>query len=75
MKRIIPPEGSQYEKYYLYSQAESVFQKLAGTKGCDSITSNQFQRLSKFQGMTSSGLLKAHYDIIYKNVVRKSENS
>jgi hypothetical protein len=25
--------------------------------------------------MTNSGLLKAHYDIIYKNVVRKSENS
>jgi hypothetical protein len=25
--------------------------------------------------MTSSNLLKAHYDIIYKNIVRKSENS
>lgn len=25
--------------------------------------------------MTNSGLLKAHYDLIYKNVVRKSENS
>jgi hypothetical protein len=25
--------------------------------------------------MTNSGLLKAHYDIIYKNVVRKSENN
>lgn len=40
LKRIIPPEGTHYEKYYLYSQAEAVFQKLAGTKGCDSITSN-----------------------------------
>jgi hypothetical protein len=25
--------------------------------------------------MTNSGLLKAHYDLIYKNVVRKSENT
>lgn len=25
--------------------------------------------------MTNAGLLKAHYDLIYKNVVRKSENS
>jgi hypothetical protein len=25
--------------------------------------------------MTNGGLLKAHYDIIYKNVVRKSENN
>lgn len=75
LKRIIPSESSHYEKYYLYSHAENIFQKLAGTKGCDSITSNQFQRLSKYQGMTNSGLLKAHYDIIYKNVVRKSENS
>jgi hypothetical protein len=25
--------------------------------------------------MTNSGLLKAQYDIIYKNVVRKSENT
>lgn len=55
--------------------AENIFQKLAGTKGCDQITSTQFQRLSKFTGMTNQGLLKAHYDIIYKNVVRKSENN
>ena len=25
--------------------------------------------------MTSTNLLKAHYDIIYKNIVRKSENN
>lgn len=25
--------------------------------------------------MTSSNLTKAHYDLIYKNVVRRSENS
>lgn len=25
--------------------------------------------------MTNQGLLKAHYDIIYKNVVRKSDSS
>jgi len=25
--------------------------------------------------LTNNGLLKAHYDLIYKNVVRKSENT
>ena len=25
--------------------------------------------------MTNSQLLKAHYDIVYKNIVRKSENN
>ena len=59
----------------MYSHAETIFQYLAGQKGSDSISSMQFQKLSKIPGLTNSGLLKAHYDIIYKNIVRKSDNS
>lgn len=75
LKRVLPDDNSQYDQYYIYSQAETIFQYLAGTKGSDAISSSQFQRLSKLPGLTNSGLLKAHYDIIYKNIVRKSENS
>lgn len=67
--------SDDYEQYYIYSQAETIFQYLAGSKGSDAISSSQFQRLSKVPGLTNGGLLKAHYDIIYKNIVRKSENS
>jgi hypothetical protein len=74
---VVPPEGeeSPYEDLYLYSKAEEIFEFLAGQKSYDFITSSQFQRLSKLQNMTSTGLTKAHYDLIYKNVVRRSENS
>lgn len=77
LKLIVPPLGqdSPYEELYLYSRAEQIFEFLAGQKSYDFITSSQFQRLSKLQNMTSSNLTKAHYDLIYKNVVRRSENS
>ena len=75
LKRILPADNAQYDQYYLYSDAETIFQKLAGSKSCDQITSSQFQKISKFDGLTNGNLLKAQYDIIYKNVVRKSENS
>ena len=31
--------------------------------------------MAKFENMTNSHISKAHYDIIYKNVVRRSENT
>ena len=66
---------SKFEELYLYSKAESIFEYLAGQKSYDFITSTQFQRLSRFVNMTTGSLTKAHYDLIYKNVVRRSENS
>lgn len=75
--KLVVPQGSDgpYEDLYLYSRAEQIFEFLAGQKSYDFITSTQFQRLSKLQNMTSNNLTKAHYDLIYKNVVRRSENS
>ena len=31
--------------------------------------------MSKYPGLTNNHILKAHYDIIYKNVVRRSDNN
>jgi len=31
--------------------------------------------LSKFKDLSNQSLTKAHYDLIYKNVVKRSENS
>ena len=75
LKRILPSGGRNYEELYLYSHAEAIFEFLAGQKNYDFITSNQFQKLAKFQNMTNNNITKAHYDIIYKNVVRRSENT
>ena len=52
-----------------------MFEYLAGQKSYDFITTSQFQKLAKFQGATNAHISKAHYDIIYKNVVKRSENS
>ena len=75
LRLILPNQDRNYDELYLYSQAETIFEVLAGQKNYDFITSNQFQRLAKFENMTNSLISKAHYDIIYKNVVRRSENT
>lgn len=48
---------------------------MAGAKGRDVLTCSQFLKLSKYRGMTNTNVLKAHYDIIYKNMVRKNGSS
>ena len=53
LKLILPNEERNYEELYLYSQAESIFEYLAGQKNYDFITSSQFQRLAKFHNMTN----------------------
>lgn len=75
MKKILPLPNKQLDELYLYSYAERMFEILAGQKSYDFITSSQFQKLSKYPGLTNSHILKAHYDIIYKNVVRRSDNN
>mmetsp|Transcript_25490 Transcript_25490/g.34722 ORF Transcript_25490/g.34722 Transcript_25490/m.34722 type:complete len:85 (+) Transcript_25490:1055-1309(+) len=52
-----------------------MFEILAGQRSYDFITSSQFQKLSKYPGLTNNHVQQAHYDIIYKNVVRRSENN
>jgi hypothetical protein len=75
LKLILPNANNSYQELYLYSHAETIFEHLAGQKNYDFITSNQFQKLAKFPSMTNSNVTKAHYDIIYKNVVKRSENT
>ena len=31
--------------------------------------------MSKYPGLTNSTIMKSHYEIIYKNVVRRSDNN
>jgi len=75
LKLILPNSEKNFDELYLYSHAESIFEYLAGQKNYDFITSNQFQKLAKFSNMTNNNISKAHYDIIYKNVVKRSENT
>lgn len=75
LKLILPSADRSFDELYLYSHAESIFEFLAGQKNYDFITSNQFQKLAKFNNMTNNNITKAHYDIIYKNVVKRSENT
>jgi hypothetical protein len=40
LKRILPAENATFEDFYIYSEAESIFQKLSGIKVCDYISSS-----------------------------------
>jgi hypothetical protein len=42
LKLILPNPERNYDELYLYSQAETIFEVLAGQKNYDFITSNQF---------------------------------
>jgi hypothetical protein len=53
LRQIIGTGENEYEELYLYSKAETIFEYLAGQKSYDFITSSQFQRMSKFQGMST----------------------
>ena len=75
LQKILPIDNGSLDELYLYSYAEKMFEILAGQKSYDFITSSQFQKLSKYPGLTNAHILKAHYDIIYKNVVRRSDNN
>lgn len=74
-KKILPSNNAVYEELYIYSRAEEIFKRLAGARSLDNISQIQFQRLSKLPRMTNQNLTKAHYDLVFKNVVRRSENA
>lgn len=38
LKRILPTESSYYSQFFIYSEAEKVFEKLSGLKGNDYLT-------------------------------------
>jgi hypothetical protein len=75
-KKILPIENGALDELYIYSIAEKMFEILAGQKSYDFITNNQFQKMAKYPGMTNGQtVVKAHYDLIYKNIVRRSDNN
>ena len=74
-KKVLPSSKKSLEELYLYSYAEKIFEVLAGQRSYDFITNSQFQKLSKYPGLTNNLIVKGHYDLIYKNVIRRSDNS
>ena len=49
-----------------------MFDTLAGCRSSFTISSSKFSKLSKLKGLVSEQVMKAHYDIIYKNALTKT---
>lgn len=63
------------EEFYLYSHFEKLFEYLSGNKNYDFLTMAQFQKLQKIPGFLSMNLTKGSYELIYKNVVLRSDST
>jgi tubulin polyglutamylase TTLL11 len=73
-EKILPSKSSFYDQFYIWEEARKIFERLGGVKSPEFISSSQFQRLSKLRGMTNGKIVKASYDIMYKNVVNRSDS-
>lgn len=73
-EKILPSENGFYDQFYIWEEARKIFERLGGVKSPEFISSSQFQRLSKLRGMTNGKIVKASYDIMYKNVVNRSDS-
>ena len=73
-EKILPSKDPFYEQFYIWEEARKIFERLGGVKSPEFISSSQFQRLSKLRGMTNGKIVKASYDIMYKNVVNRSDS-
>jgi len=73
-ERILPTNNEFYDQFYIWEEARKIFEKLGGVKSPEFISSSQFQKLSKLRGMTNGKIVKASYDIMYKNVVNRSDS-
>jgi hypothetical protein len=49
--------------------------KIAGIKKTYVITASQFQKLGRFPELTRPDFIKAHYDIVFKEVIRKNDSN
>ena len=68
-------KDNSLDDLYIYTYAEKMFEILAGARSYDFITNQQFQKLARYPGMTNNLIVKGHYDIIYKSVIKRSDNS
>jgi len=76
LKKILPAKDqSSLDELYLYSTAEEIFEILSGMQGFDFLTIQQFTKLSKFPELSSKDVTQAHYQVIYKTVVMRSDNN
>ena len=71
----ILPWDEESEKFYIWDKAREVFNLLSGVKKSQFITASQFQKLGRCPELTSSDFSKAHYDIIFKKVIRKNDSN
>lgn len=67
-EKIVPSENSYYEQFNMFEQARIIFGKLGGLKEPETITPSQFQKLGRFPALINQYLVKAQYDIIYKEI-------
>jgi len=74
-ERILPTDDEEVNQFYVWDKAREMFGKLAGVKKTDFLTASQFQRLGRFPELTRSHFIKAHYDIVFKEVTRKNDSN
>lgn len=75
LSKILPSEEDELEDLYIYCYLESLFEFLSGSKHYDFLTITQFQRIQKIPGFEFSKLVKGEYELVYQNVVMRSENN
>lgn len=77
LKKVLPNRNDEdeLEEMFLYSHFEKLFEHLSGNKNYDFITLPQFSKLQKIPGFLSPSLTKASYELIYKNVVLRSDST
>lgn len=74
-EQILPSPDEEFQRYYVWDKARSIFDRLAGVKKADYLTASQFQKLGRFPELTRPHFLKAHYDIVFKEATRKNETN
>eukprot|EP00742_Colponemidia_sp_Colp-10_P007945 GILJ01008572.1.p1 GENE.GILJ01008572.1~~GILJ01008572.1.p1 ORF type:complete len:685 (+),score=114.58 GILJ01008572.1:277-2055(+) len=77
-QRLSPPTSSSYEQYLFFDQAREVYEHFTGVKGPGQMNSARFSRFARFANKLStvcsgSRLVPADFDIIFKNLTRKTE--
>ena len=84
MRKLYPSKNKKYQKYVpsaltcrfkIFDEARRVFEVMTGSRTSEYITGGQFQKLCHFPGMRTGVIMKAHYDIIFKNKARKANGT
>ena len=73
--KVLPDGATGMDSFYIWNDALTLFEYVVGNgKSGEYITLYQFQRLAKVPSFTKNGtVIKADFDICYKNALRKNE--